>query len=329
MKYIILIIVTVTCSLPACKKETEHAEKTQKNKKIKKRSTSKFQKNGKLIKNSKIQTDIKNAPKEDFSKMTTDELFEILKSSRVTDLKKIYSELLKRKDGIIEKAMSRTQSANNFERLNAVKLLGHANLKSPKIASHLAKLMLKEQRFQIRVMIVDSIALNGLYDASTVNAFKTGLSDSVPLVKWQTVKSIGTFGTKAIEFKNLIIPLLKDEKYWMRHASALSLWKISPGEKIGATALAQESGAKGRKEMMALVKALGQIKNHPEIVVPALVKLLNSKNKSIARTAAISLGNLGKGASGAIKSLEAATKSKDYSISKHASDAIKKIKESQ
>lgn len=323
MKFIILIVsafIGMSCS---SKKESP-SEKKPSEKKVKKRF---INSKGQPVKLTKADSIVKKYAdgKKDFRKMNIDELFDLIATPVVTDLPEIYDKILAEGEGIYDRIIKGLRSENHFFRLNCVKLLGHGKKKNPRFVDILSEMFKKEPKFQVRVMIIDSLEKNGLWNDKVVQTLDKALTDQTLLVQWQAVKTIGVFPKEAGNYYERVEKYLTHDKYWLRHSSALTLWKLRPDEKKGIEALVKEDPKEEFHQIKTLVKTLGSITKHRDLTIPRLAKYLSHKRLAISRMAALALKDAGKDAVFAKAELEKALNHKDYSIRKYAKDALDNI----
>ncbi|MBU1218599.1 HEAT repeat domain-containing protein [Myxococcota bacterium] len=320
MKFTILII-TVLFGMSCSSKKESQAEKKPSEKKVKKRF---INNKGQPVKLTKADSIVKKYTdgKKDFRKMNIDELFDLIATPIVTDLPEIYDKILAVGDDVYERILKGLRTDNNFLRLNCVKLLGHGKKKNSKFVDVLTEMFKKEPKFQVRVMIIDSLEKNGLWNDKVVQTLDKALTDQTLLVQWQAVKTIGAFSKEAGNYYDRVEKYLTHDKYWLRHSSALTLWKLRPDEKKGIEVLVKEDPKEEFHQIKTLVKTLGSITKHRHLTVPRLAKYLGHKRLAIARMAALALKDAGKDAIFAKAELEKALKHKDYSIRKYAQDTL-------
>jgi HEAT repeat protein len=151
-----------------------------------------------------------------------------------------------------------------------------------------------------------------------------------PPTKVEALFTLGAIGQAAQPAVPVIITQLSDNDPRVAQAAGFALGKIGPGAKEAVPALAKLNNSQDELLRMTSIWAILKIGPPSEqltkTALPILSAALKNNREFVRIEAAMTLGDLGKGAAAAIPDLEAAANDSSAAVRSAVTAAIKKIK---
>jgi HEAT repeat protein len=210
-------------------------------------------------------------------------------------------------------------------RIQALRFLGELKGASKEAIPELKKLFKVEKNNAIISMVIDTLGKINIYSSEIEELIANHLSSKTSLLRWQASKVLGIFGPKAKKQIPQLIKLLNDNENWIRLTAAKSIWKIDNTNITGFKTIGKDVTDSNRNFRKKFVRSIGEIKNHPKVIVPLLASFLEDKAKPIRRISAKLLGKFGKDAKSAVPNLKKAAQQGDYSLKLYSNKSIKLI----
>jgi HEAT repeat protein len=188
--------------------------------------------------------------------------------------------------------------------------------------------LLKDPKRRDRAMKV--LAKIGPDSAPAVPALVALLKDQDPKVRTEALFTLAAIGPKAVTALEPATAALADTDRDVMLTAEYFLAKLGPDAKGAAPALRKLLDSQDSLVKLSAVHALLEIEpknpDNAKIAVPEMTAALKHPQAFIRAEAAMTLGDLGKAAAGALPALEAAARDEDPDVRAAVAEAVKKIK---
>ncbi len=174
---------------------------------------------------------------------------------------------------------------------------------------------------------IDALGCIGRRADLAVPVLTKAVTDPDRGMQWIAVRSLGDFGERATNAIPGLLALFPSAAPGMSETVALAMSKISPDTTAkqiipGLLRELEDSNPYSRSQTVA---TLGQMKQVPDLVIPALIGAANSTNADIRYSASFWLGGFGPAAKSAIPKLRSLTNDPDTEVRGQALRALQLI----
>ncbi len=251
--------------------------------------------------------------------MMLDESLQCKDDGQCQSLLRLAGEVTGQCDELTEQVTRSSNHQNPEVRLLAVKALDNANFDSKMRNQALAE-RARDNNVSVRRLAVMTIANRGERASEFLKVLVEGLSDSDPVVRMTSAMAVGNFRNLPPLMRQKLLPLLKDSEKGVREFAAIAISKYFSECKEALPVLVKL--AENDKEPLAArvnaINALERFDESGDIVVTALIHILEGDEDALHLWAIQALAVMGDSALPAAEALVRIAKSTDNPCSEAA-----------
>lgn len=261
-------------------------------------------------------------PKEDLTQVDVASVMPALTKTHGREVDRARRVIVAQKKAAVPLLTTALQDPSPLVRAHALSLLIQTMPHSTSAIPTLLKRLKEEKNSKTYSMVLEAVSKIAPYSMQIEHDLLKALNHNSKLVRWQAVRALGTYGSKAKKTLPALQKKLTSKEGWIRLATALSIYKIT-GEVKALLSIKGDLRNPDPAIREKFLMALKTITSHPKETVPLLAEGLKDSSTRIRRLTALALKEMGPLAKPATTALKAALKHDDYSIRKYAGETLK------